>query len=180
MSKFPATRLGIKIALFRYLFQKESAMSQLVKEIMAEARFGRMLSDASVSRFSPEELREAIQELVVQERLDMANALADAGLAIHPESEDVLAIAALVSMVRQDWVQAIELLNKLILVQGDNVQPFTHLMLVRALRSNLEPASALAATVTGLIQYPDHPELLAEQKALFELAGVPFDGVMAD
>jgi hypothetical protein len=110
----------------------------------------------------------------------MANALVEAGLAIHPESEDVLAIAALVSMVRQDWVQAIELLNKLIVVQGDNVPPYTHLMLVRALRSNLEPALALSATVTGLIQHPDHPELLAEQKALFDLAGVPFAGVMAD
>ena len=83
-------------------------------------------------------------------------------------------------MVRQDWVQAIELLTKLMLVQDGNVQPFTHLMLVRALRSNLEPAAALAATVTGLIQYPDHPELMAEQKALFELAGLSHDGVVAD
>jgi hypothetical protein len=53
-------------------------------------------------------------------------------------------------------------------------------MLVRALRSNLEPAAALAATVTGLIQYPDHPELMAEQKALFELAGLSHDGVFVD
>jgi hypothetical protein len=155
-------------------------MSQLFEALMKEASFGRMLSDSSVARFSPAEMREAIQELVSQDRLDMANALVDAGLAVHPESEDVLAIAALVSMVRQDWVQAIELLTKLMLVQDGNVQPFTHLMLVRALRSNLEPASALAAAVTGLIQYPGHPELLAERKALFELAGVPADGVVAD
>jgi hypothetical protein len=173
--------VGIKNALQQSQpFVEEKKMSVLVKELMKEASLGRMLSDSSVARFTPVEMREAIQELVTQDRLDMANALADAGLAIHPKSEDVLAIAALVSMVRQDWVQAIELLTKLMLVQDGNVQPFTHLMLVRALRSNLEPASALAATVTGLIQYPDHPELLAEQKALFELAGVPFDGVMAD
>jgi hypothetical protein len=155
-------------------------MSQLVDALMKEASFGRMLSDSSVARFSPEEMREAIQELVAQDRLDMANALVDAGLAIHPESEDVLAIAALVSMVRQDWVQAIELLTKLMLVQDGNVQPFTHLMLVRALRSNLEPASALAAAVSGLIQYPNHPELLAEEKALYELAGISHEAVDAD
>ncbi len=155
-------------------------MTELVEAMIKEANLGRMLSGSSIARFAPAELRTAIQELVREGRLDMANALADAGLAIHPESEDVLAIAALVTMVRQDWTQAIELLNKLMLVQGDNVQPFTHVMLVRAMRSNFEPASALAATVTGLIQYPDHPELLAEQRALFELAGVPFDGVMAD
>jgi len=155
-------------------------MSKLVEALKKEANFGRMLSDSSIARFAPVELRTAIQELVSEDRLDMASALADAGLAIHPESEDVLAIAALVTMVRQDWSPAIELLNKLMLVQGSNVQPFTHVMLVRALRSNLEPASALAATVNGLIQYPNHPELLAEQKALFELAGVPFESVMAD
>ena len=155
-------------------------MSQLVEALMKEASFGRMLSDSSVARFSPAEMREAIQELVSQDRLDMANALVDAGLAIHPESEDVLAIAALVSMVRQDWVQAIELLTKLMLVQDGNVQPFTHLMLVRALRSNLEPASALAAAVSGLIQYPNHPELLAEEKALYELAGISHEAVDAD
>ena len=155
-------------------------MSQLVEALMKEASFGRMLSDSSVARFTPAEMREAIQELVSQDRLDMANALVDAGLAIHPESEDVLAIAALVSMIRQDWVQAIELLTKLMLMQDGNVQPFTHLMLVRALRSNLEPASALAAAVTGLIQYPNHPELLAEEKALYELAGISHEAVDAD
>jgi hypothetical protein len=87
-------------------------MSQLVEALLKEASFGRMWSDSSVARFSPAEMREAIQELVVQDRLDMANALVDAGLAIHPESDDVLAIAALVSMVRQDWVQAIEFVEQ--------------------------------------------------------------------
>jgi len=66
------------------------------------------------------------------------------------------------------------------LVQDGNLQPFTHLMLVRALRSNLEPAAALAATVTRPIQYPDHPELMVEQKALLELAGLSLDGVATD
>jgi hypothetical protein len=155
-------------------------MSRLVEALMKEASFGRMLSDSSVARFSPAEMREAIQELVGEDRLDMANALVEAGLALHPESDDVLAIGSLVAMVQQDWVQAIELLTKLMLVQDGTVQPFTHLMLVRALRSNLEPAAALQAAITGLIQYPDHAELLAEQMALFELAGVPHEGVMAD
>ena len=152
-------------------------MSQLVQELMQEASFGRMLSDRSVARFSPAEMREAIQELVGQDRLDMANALIEAGLALHPESDDVLAIASLVAMVQQDWVQAIELLTNLMLVQDGEVQPFTHLMLVRALRSNLEPAAALQAAITGLIQYPDHADLLNEQAALL---GVLHEGAMAD
>ena len=155
-------------------------MSQLVQELMQEASFGRMLSDRSVARFSPAEMREAIQELVGQDRLDMANALIEAGLALHPESDDVLAIASLVAMVQQDWVQAIELLTNLMLVQDGEVQPFTHLMLVRALRSNLEPAAALQATITGLIQYPDHADLLTEQAALLDLVGVLHESAMTD
>ncbi len=155
-------------------------MSQLVKELLREANLGRPLSCTTVSSFSPVDMRLAIQELVNVDRLDMANALAEAGLAIHPESDDVLAIAALVSMVRQDWVPAIESLTKLMLLQEGNVQPFTHLMLVRALRSNLEPAAALAAAVAGLNQYPDHPELMAEQQALFEIAGLSHDGIAAE
>jgi hypothetical protein len=180
-STLPATAHKIDGTKYASLWLfKEKCMSNLLQVFFECKTLGRSPTDAIFSRFTPFEMRDAISELVAQDRMDMANALADAGLAIHPESEDVLAIAALVSMVRQDWVQAIELLTKLMLLQDGNVQPFTHLMLVRALRSNLEPASALAATVTGLIQYPDHPELLAEQRALFELAGVPFDGVMAD
>ena len=147
-------------------------MTGLVETLMREASMGRMLSDAHVARFSPIEMREAIQELVAQERYDMASVLADAGMAIHPGSEDVIAIAALVAMVQQDWTQAIELLTKLMQIQKANIQPFTHLMMVRALRSNLEPAAALAATAAGLSQYPDSKELQAEQASLFELAGL--------
>ena len=155
-------------------------MSSIVDSLLQEVNSCSKLTASQIARFSTTEMREAIQVLVGEDRLDMASALAEAGLAIHPESEEVLAIAALVSVVRQDWVLAIELLTKLMQLQGSNVKPFTHLMLVRAFRSNLEPASALGAAVTGLIQYPEHPELLAEQEALLKLAGVPFDGVMAD
>jgi hypothetical protein len=158
----------------------EVVMTRLVEALMREASMGRMLSDAHVARFSPIEMREAIQELVAQDRYDMASVLADAGLAIHPESEDVIAIAALVAMIQQDWSQAIELLTKLMQIQQANIQPFTHLMMVRALRSNLEPAAALAATAAGLLQYPESKELQAEQAALFELAGIAHSDSVAN
>ena len=152
-------------------------MSHLVEKLLQEASFGHMLSGSTVARFLPSEIRQAVQELVGEERIDMADALVEAGLALHPNSADILAIGALVAMVRQDWPQSIELLMKLMDVQGSEVQPFSHVMFVRALRSNLEPAAALAATVVGLTQYPDHTELLAEQIALFEMAGMTHDAV---
>jgi hypothetical protein len=155
-------------------------MSHLVETLLQEARVGRMLSDATVARFMPAEIREAVQELVGDERLDLADALVEAGLALHPESDDILAIGSLVAMVRQDWTQSIELLTKLMVVQGANVQPFSHVMLVRSLRSNLDPAAALAATVVGLNQYPEHAELIAEEVALFEMVGMTHEAVAID
>jgi hypothetical protein len=155
-------------------------MSYLVETLMQEASVGRMLSNSTVARFVPAEIREAVQELVGDERLDLADALVEAGLALHPESDDILAIGSLVAMVRQDWAQSIELLTKLMDVQGANVQPFSHVMLVRSLRSNLDPAAALAATIVGLNHYPDHAELMAEQIALFEMAGMSHEAVAID
>ena len=155
-------------------------MSHLVETLLQEARVGRMLSDATVARFMPAEIREAVQELVGDERLDLADALVEAGLALHPESDDILAIGSLVAMVRQDWTQSIKLLTKLMDVQGANVQPFSHVMLVRSLRSNLDPAAALAATVVGLNQYPEHAELIAEEVALFEMVGMTHEAVAID
>ena len=85
------------------------------------------------SRFSPADFREGVQWLVVNDQEDMAQALADAGLALYPESEDILAIAGLLAMTRQDWPLAIELLHDLMAVQQDEVQPTTCMMLARAL-----------------------------------------------
>lgn len=47
-----------------------------------------------VKRFSPAEIRETIQSLVRSEQIDLASALGDAGLAIYPHSDDILAITS--------------------------------------------------------------------------------------
>jgi hypothetical protein len=51
-------------------------------------------------------------------------------------------------------------------VQGEQTQPFTYVMLVRALRCNLEPARALEVVKQGLQAYPNQVELLAESLVL--------------
>ena len=119
-------------------------------------------------RFSPTEIRETIQSLVATEQIDLAYALGDAGLAIHPDSEDILAISGLLAVMRQDWSDAVDLLGQLIDLQGNNVQPFTYVMMVRALRCNLDPGRALKVAKQGLAIYPDQLELQAEKLALDE------------
>jgi hypothetical protein len=99
---------------------------------------------------------------VATEQIDLANALGDAGLSLYPHSEDILAITGLLAIMKQDWSMGVELLTELKHLQGENTQPFTYVMLVRALRCNLDPAQAYSVVNEGLSFYPDHAELIAE------------------
>lgn len=89
-------------------------------------------------------------------------------MSIYPDSEDMLAISGLLAVMRQDWDDSVELFDKLIEIQGNNVQPFTYVMMVRVLRCNLDPARALKVARQGLAIYPNQVELIAEKLALEE------------
>ena len=88
-------------------------MANLAQELIFHAEHGQPFHTIQVSRFAPEEIREAIQALMGQDRDALAYALGDAGLALYPESEDILAITSLLSVVREDWPQAVDLLKQL-------------------------------------------------------------------
>ena len=141
-------------------------MTVLAQEIITSAQVGRMLSDRDVSRFKPAEIREAIQTLVTEGKDGLAIALGDAGLSLYPDSEDILAITGLLALMRQEWSLAVELMDQLRDVQQDKTPPFTYVMLVRALRCNLDPVRALEVVNEGLAKYPDQIELAAEKLIL--------------
>jgi uncharacterized protein HemY len=147
-------------------FHQELDMTVLAQEIITNAQVGRMLSDREVSRFKPAEIREAIQTLVTEGKDALAIALGDAGLSLYPDSEDILAITGLLALMRQEWSLAVELIESLRAIQGDSTPPFTYVMLVRALRCNLEPVRALEVVNEGLKKYPDQIELTAESLIL--------------
>ena len=151
----------------------------LIQELMNQAAVGGLLNTQSIQRFSPAEIRETIQSLVATEQLELANALGDAGLSLHPHSEDVLAITSLLAMMNQDWPLAVELMDELFDVQNGKVQPFTFVMLVRALRCNLDPERALQVARQGLELYPSQVELLAEKLSLddFSESMMPASGM---
>ena len=114
----------------------------------------------------------AIQTLMGENRDALAYALGDAGLALYPESEDILAITSLLAVVREDWPQAADLLRQLMDMQGAGATVFTHSMLIRSLRCNLDLAEAFEACGVALAIYPEHPELLKEYEALAEALGL--------
>ena len=81
---------------------------------------------------TPDQIRTSIQQLVSENELDQAHQLAAEGLETYPDSEGVLAISALVAIVRQDWLCAVVLLEKLVSIQGDRASELTQMMLERA------------------------------------------------
>lgn len=150
----------------RFIDTQLEPVMTLIQELMNQAAVGGLLNPQVVKRFSPAEIRETIQSLVATEQLDLANALGDAGLSLYPHSEDMLAITSLLAMMNQDWPLAVELMDELMLAQGANTPPFTFVMMVRALRCNLDPARALQVVRQGLALYPEQVELLAEKLSL--------------
>ena len=138
----------------------------LIQELMNQSSAGSFINSQSIKRFTPTEIRESIQALVANDQNDLAYALGDAGLSLHPKSEDMLAINGLLSIMRQDWAYGVELLMTLKSIQGENTQPFTYVMLVRALRCNLDLAQAIQVVAEGLKYYPEQAELLAESQDL--------------
>jgi len=143
----------------------------LIQELLNQEAVGRFLSSQEMKRFSPAEIRETIQALVANEQIALANALGDAGLSLYPHSEDILAITSLLAMTNEDWPLAVELMQDLMEVQGEHVTPFTYVMMVRALRCNLDPEAAVHMVHRGLKAYPGQLELVAEKLALDDYCG---------
>lgn len=113
-------------------------------------------------RSTPMEIRLDIQKLLQQDQMELAQALGDAGLALHPQSEDMLGICALLSMSRSDWEEACDLLIDLQKMQGDSAPATTYWLLARCLRCMGDHESAATVLENGLFRYANSPELQAE------------------
>ena len=146
-------------------------MTQLSHNFLDEAAFGSMISARELSRFSPAEVRQAIADLVAQDRMDLAQALGDAGFSLYPQSDDILAICALLAEARQDWVAAEELLAKLILQQAGITPVTTWHHYIRVVRCLCELPAALQIVELALQHYPSDAVLQQEQASLLATLG---------
>ena len=136
----------------------QKAMQQLVAN--------QSLNLKEISKFSAVDFRLGIQWLVSEEQPDLAQALAEAGLALFPMSEDILAISGLLAMTREDWPLSIELLQDLFSLQKDRVQPMTCQMLARAVACNLDIAEAHQVIDQAMKLWPDNLELEQEKSVM--------------
>ena len=144
-------------------------MTPLYQAVLSQADSGHVLSVRDVSQFSAAEIRQTLADLVAANRIDLANALAAAGQSLYPESEDILAISALLAEIQQDWTSAEELLRKLIDTHGAAATPFTWRHLIRVLRCQCEPGKALQVAQQAMLAHPADQTLADEFLALQEL-----------
>lgn len=144
-------------------------MTQLMQTLLSNAAYGRMVPEREISQFSAAQIRESIAELVRDDKLPLADALLDAGLSLYPESEDILAIGALLAEVKEDWARAKKLMQRLMDLQGDSVTSTGWMHWVRILRCNHDYHQALHDTARALKHYPEHAGLNEERASLLEL-----------
>ena len=144
-------------------------MTSLYQAMLSQAVMGQLPSMRVVSQFSAAEIRQTLADLVAADRIDLANALADAGQSLYPESEDILAISALLAEIQQNWTLAEDILRKLVDTQGAATTPFTWRHLIRVLRCQCEPGKAMQAAQQALTQYPQDKLLQEELASLQEL-----------
>lgn len=141
-------------------------MINLYQAVLSKAVTGQLPSLHDVSQFSAAEIRQTMANLVANERVDLANALAAAGQSLYPESEDILAMSALLAEIQQDWLGAEELLRKLVDTQGQAATAFTWRHLIRVLRCQCEPGKAMQVAQQALAHHPEDALLREELASL--------------
>lgn len=144
-------------------------MSTLLKAMLSQSVPGQFLSMREVSQFTAAEIRQTMADLVSTNHIELADALSAAGLSLYPDSEDILAMSALLAEIKSDWITAEQLLTQLMTQQGQHTTPFTWRHLIRVLRCQCEPGKALLVAQQAMAAYPDDAHLSDEFLALQEL-----------
>jgi len=144
-------------------------MSMLLSDLLSQSDTGQYLTSRQISKFTAAEIRQTIASLVSGKHMDLADALSAAGLSLYPDSEDILAISALLSEIKLDWKLAEEQLSHLMTVQAEKVKPMTWLHLVRVIRCQSEFGRALLKAKQALAAFPHDPSLQEEFLSLQKL-----------
>ncbi len=143
-------------------------MTRLTHTLLTQASLASPFIGRCASLFSAAEIRQAIAELVTYQHLDMAHALCEAGLALYPESEDILSISALLAELKQDWQTAQQHLEKLLELQGPHSQAVAWRHLIRVVRCQLDPQQALHLAQKATQLHPQDPDLKREWQDLLD------------
>jgi hypothetical protein len=122
-----------------------------------------------VYRLSPAEIRQAISGMVAEGRMELAVSIAEAALALHPKSEDVLVIASLLAEANQEWARAEALLVDLATVQGADSTAATWLHLIKVLNCQKKWDDAWLAAIYACERFPGDLDLAQELQTLSKM-----------
>lgn len=120
----------------------------------------------------PANICEAIAVLIDQNKLSMAEEMADLAQILHPSEELVLAVSALVAETTQNWSKALALLTRLQEVQGDKVRAETLRHEIRVLRCMGAFDQAFNRADVALKKFPADETLCKELESLRSLFSV--------
>jgi len=112
------------------------------------------------------EIRQCIAAAFANGQESFAHGLADAALTLHPNSQDIVVIAALLAEVRQDWHRAEELLIQLIEIQGADSTEAAWVQLAKVLRCQGKDADAHAVVDFAITRFPTSAALLTEAQKM--------------
>lgn len=143
-------------------------MPSLTETLLSKAALGAMAIHGVASEFTPTEIRQTIADLVAKEQMTLAVALSDAGLSLYPANEEILAISALLAEIQADWMAAEQLLEQLILAQGQVSTPVVWRHLIRVQRCHCEPGKALRSAEQAVLHHPQDPHLVQERNDLLD------------
>lgn len=144
-----------------------------LNQLINSTKEGYLAVEGEICKLNNSEIREAIQALVAQDQMEVAVAVSSAALILRPESEDILAISGLLAMCQSEWDTAVELLESLLELQGDQAPPQTYLMLAKSLRCAFLVGSAMEMVKFGLKHHFNDPDLTSEYKELLRLNMAP-------
>ena len=115
---------------------------------------------------SPQRVCQAAVDLVAKDQLAQAFGLVENAARQHPDSQELVAMLALIAEARQDWSKASGYLEHLVRLQGSGVTAETLSHWVRVLRcqGQIERAARLAGN--ALKMYPGHEMLESESQTL--------------
>jgi hypothetical protein len=113
-------------------------------------------------RSTPTEIRLDIQKLMQQEQMELAQALGAAGLSLHPQSDEMMAINALLAISRGDWQDGRELMRQLMALQGPAAPATSFWLMARCERCMGLEDEARETLEQGLRVHPASAELQTE------------------
>ena len=120
--------------------------------------------DKSPSEF--QSLRDAAVDWVAQDKVSQAHELVSRALRESPDSQELLALLALICEVQHDWPAAASCLEQLVRIQGEQATAEALSHWVRVLRCQGLLDQALGVAARSLTVYPDHRLLNSELQTL--------------